>query len=144
MCLNCMSGLEFEALKHVKGAYLDASKSNITLVTAKHSVPFIPQASDLSRCWSLNSAGHLSNRTARLRGDNFLKATVKLCQVWDRRVLKRDGKKGSPVGVLVGHVEGLTHIDSRGDGRYLITNGKDQCIKLWDMRKMVDAKTHAE
>jgi WD repeat-containing protein 23 len=70
--------------------------------------------------------------------------TVKLCQVWDRRVLKRDGKKGSPVGVLVGHVEGLTHIDSRGDGRYLITNGKDQCIKLWDMRKMVDAKTHAE
>lgn len=81
---------------------------------------------------------------ATVRGDFYLKATVKWCQVWDRRVLKRDGKKGSPVGVLVGHVEGLTHIDSRGDGRYLITNGKDQCIKLWDMRKMVDAKTHAE
>lgn len=31
-----------------------------------------------------------------------------------------------PVGVLAGHSEGITHIDSRGDGRYLISNGKVQ------------------
>lgn len=27
---------------------------------------------------------------------------------------------------------------AQGDGRYFISNGKDQCIKLWDLRKMTD------
>ncbi|MBA0826029.1 hypothetical protein Goarm_010922 [Gossypium armourianum] len=36
----------------------------------------------------------------------------------------------------MGHLEGVTFIDSRGDGRYFISNGKDQTIKLWDTRKM--------
>ncbi|XP_028066629.1 LEC14B protein isoform X3 [Camellia sinensis] len=56
-----------------------------------------------------------------------------LCKVWDRRCFKA---KGKPAGVLVGHVEGITFLDSRGDGRYFISNGKDQTIKLWDIRKM--------
>jgi len=41
-----------------------------------------------------------------------------------------------PVGYLLGHLEGITHVSSKGDGRYLITNSKDQSIKLWDLRKM--------
>lgn len=36
----------------------------------------------------------------------------------------------------MGHLEGITYIDTRGDGRYFISNGKDQTIKLWDIRKM--------
>ncbi|XP_043812923.1 LEC14B protein isoform X2 [Manihot esculenta] len=56
-----------------------------------------------------------------------------LCKVWDRRCFIARGK---PAGVLVGHLEGITFIDSRGDGRYFISNGKDQTIKLWDIRKM--------
>ncbi|KAF5452415.1 hypothetical protein F2P56_027415 [Juglans regia] len=36
----------------------------------------------------------------------------------------------------MGHLEGITFLDSRGDERYLISNGKDQTIKLWDIRKM--------
>ncbi|KAL3505809.1 hypothetical protein ACH5RR_031191 [Cinchona calisaya] len=56
-----------------------------------------------------------------------------LCKVWDRRCFVT---KGKPAGVLTGHLEGITFIDSRGDGRYLISNGKDQAIKLWDIRKM--------
>ncbi|XP_061372037.1 LEC14B protein isoform X2 [Gastrolobium bilobum] len=55
------------------------------------------------------------------------------CKVWDRRCLI---SKGKPAGVLMGHLEGITFIDSRGDGRYFISNGKDQTIKLWDIRKM--------
>lgn len=55
-----------------------------------------------------------------------------LCKVWDRRALKG----GKPVGVLVGHLEGITHVSSKRDGRYLITNSKDQSIKLWDLRSM--------
>ncbi len=53
--------------------------------------------------------------------------------MWDRRIL---GEKGKPAGALVGHQEGLTHISSKGDERYVITNGKDQVLKLWDLRKM--------
>lgn len=41
----------------------------------------------------------------------------------------------------MGHLEGITFIDSRGDGRYLISNGKDQAIKLWDLRKMSSTST---
>ncbi|KAK9076140.1 hypothetical protein SSX86_004473 [Deinandra increscens subsp. villosa] len=56
-----------------------------------------------------------------------------LCKVWDRRCL---GTRGKASGVLAGHLEGITFIDSNGDGKYLISNGKDQAIKLWDIRKM--------
>lgn len=52
-----------------------------------------------------------------------------LCKVWDRRTLSEHGE-AKPVGILCGHVDGLTFVDSRGDGRHLITNSKDQSIKL--------------
>ncbi|AQK95198.1 LEC14B homolog isoform X1 [Zea mays] len=55
-----------------------------------------------------------------------------LCKVWDRRCLS--GEKSA--GILTGHLDGVTFIDSRGDGRYFISNCKDQRIKLWDIRKM--------
>ncbi|GFQ07976.1 lec14b homolog [Phtheirospermum japonicum] len=56
-----------------------------------------------------------------------------LCKVWDRRCFVG---RGQAAGVLMGHLEGITFIDTRGDGRYFISNGKDQAIKLWDIRKM--------
>ncbi|KAL9049749.1 MAG: hypothetical protein Q9162_007039 [Coniocarpon cinnabarinum] len=61
-------------------------------------------------------------------------ATVK---VWDRRSMSE--KRAA--GVFLGHTEGLTYIDSKGDGRYVLSNGKDQTMKLWDLRKMVDTNT---
>jgi len=60
----------------------------------------------------------------------------RLIKVWDRRLLS--SLKGKPVGVLLGHTEGVTHIDSKGDGIHLISNGKDQATRLWDVRKMLD------
>ncbi len=62
-----------------------------------------------------------------------------LCKVWDRRTL--GSSEGSAVGVMVGHLDGITCIDSKDDGRYFISNSKDQSIKLWDVRKM---KTHID
>ncbi|BES97812.1 Hypothetical protein NTJ_10625 [Nesidiocoris tenuis] len=56
-----------------------------------------------------------------------------LVKVWDRRTLNENLPK--PVGVLAGHLDGVVYIDSRGDNRHLISNSKDQSIKLWDMRK---------
>lgn len=61
-----------------------------------------------------------------------------MCKVWDRRCFST---KGKAAGVLGGHLEGVTFIDSRGDGRYFISNGKDQTTKLWDIRKMSSTPT---
>lgn len=54
-------------------------------------------------------------------------------KVWDRRSIG----DGRPAGVFLGHTEGLTYIDSKNDGRYVLTNAKDQTAKLWDLRKVM-------
>ncbi|KAI1123925.1 WD40-repeat-containing domain protein [Nemania abortiva] len=53
-------------------------------------------------------------------------------KVWDRRSMG-DGREA---GAFVGHIEGLTYMDSKDDGRYLLSNGKDQTMKLWDLKMM--------
>ena len=54
-------------------------------------------------------------------------------RVWDRRSMS-DRREA---GAFVGHTEGVTYVDSKGDGRYVLSNGKDQSMKLWDLRKMM-------
>lgn len=61
-------------------------------------------------------------------------------KVWDTRSLG-DGREA---GAFVGHVEGITYIDSKGDGRYILSNGKDQSMKLWDLRMAMSATTYEE
>eukprot|EP00993_Chasmostoma_nieuportense_P006937 NODE_760_length_1890_cov_25.587067_g707_i0.p1 GENE.NODE_760_length_1890_cov_25.587067_g707_i0~~NODE_760_length_1890_cov_25.587067_g707_i0.p1 ORF type:complete len:580 (-),score=147.56 NODE_760_length_1890_cov_25.587067_g707_i0:116-1855(-) len=56
-----------------------------------------------------------------------------LCKMWDRRCLQ-EGDQAKPVGVLIGHTDGITFIASKGDGRYVATNSKDQTMKLFDVR----------
>lgn len=51
----------------------------------------------------------------------------------DRRSLASTRK---PSGVLIGHTEGITYVSAKGDGRYVISNGKDQILRLWDLRMM--------
>ena len=41
---------------------------------------------------------------------------------------------GKASGILVGHKEGVTYVSTKGDGRYCLSNGKDQTMKLWDIR----------
>ncbi|KID72419.1 WD repeat protein, partial [Metarhizium brunneum ARSEF 3297] len=64
-------------------------------------------------------------------------ATIK---VWDRRSMG-DGREA---GAFVGHIEGLTYIDSKGDGRYILSNGKDQSMKLWDLRMVMSTNRFRE
>ena len=59
-----------------------------------------------------------------------------LIKVWDRRSMGDN----RAAGVFMGHTEGLTYVDSKGDGRYVLSNGKDQTMKLWDLRKMVSTE----
>ncbi|KAI1346111.1 WD40-repeat-containing domain protein [Xylaria sp. FL0043] len=53
-------------------------------------------------------------------------------KVWDRRSMGDEREAGA----FVGHIEGLTYMDSKDDGRYLLSNGKDQSMKLWDLKMM--------
>ena len=56
-----------------------------------------------------------------------------LVKVWDRRALREDNP--IPVGIFAGHTDGITFLDPRDDARHIISNSKDQSIKLWDLRK---------
>jgi len=56
-----------------------------------------------------------------------------LVKMWDRRTMGSFGD-GEPVRTFAGHRDGVTFIDSRKDGRYFLTNSKDQTIKVWDLR----------
>ncbi|KAH9081527.1 WD40-repeat-containing domain protein [Lactarius deliciosus] len=76
-----------------------------------------------SCCWADTASG---NVLISASDDAFLK-------VWDRRSL---GPSQTPSGVLIGHTEGITNVSAKGDGRYVISNGKDQALRLWDLRKM--------
>jgi len=59
-------------------------------------------------------------------------------KVWDRRNLANSRR---PAGVFIGHQEGVTNVTSKGDGLHLASNGKDQLLKVWDIRKMSDFNT---
>ncbi|KAL2065419.1 hypothetical protein VTL71DRAFT_3089 [Oculimacula yallundae] len=54
-------------------------------------------------------------------------------KVWDTRSMG----DSRAAGAFIGHIEGLTYIDSKGDGRYILSNGKDQSMKLWDLRMVM-------
>lgn len=62
-----------------------------------------------------------------------------LIKVWDRRSMQ--GEECVPAGVLVGHTSGITYVSSKRDGRYCLSNGKDQTMKLWDIRRMISVRT---
>ncbi|KAF9024126.1 WD40 repeat-like protein [Hymenopellis radicata] len=84
-----------------------------------------------SCCWADTASG---NVLVSASDDSFLK-------VWDRRSL---GASPKPSGVLIGHTEGITYVSAKGDGRYVISNGKDQSVRLWDLRKLRSPADHSK
>jgi DDB1- and CUL4-associated factor 11 len=45
-----------------------------------------------------------------------------MVKIWDRRALSLNNR---PVGVFIGHAEGITNVASKGDGVYVASNAKD-------------------
>ncbi|KAF9556421.1 WD40 repeat-like protein [Agrocybe pediades] len=94
------------------------------LLANKRTVKISAHSDDVnSCCWADTASGNI---LVSASDDTYIK-------VWDRRSL---GASRKPSGVLVGHTEGITYVSAKGDGRYIISNGKDQATRLWDLRKM--------
>ena len=95
-----------------------------------------------SRQTVLSIEGHSDDVNAVCFGDTssphilYSGSDDTLIKVWDRRSMG-DSREA---GVFMGHTEGLTYVDSKGDGRYVLSNGKDQTMKLWDLRKMMSTE----
>lgn len=58
-----------------------------------------------------------------------------LLRVYDLRTSFRSRSLSKSVISFIGHYDGITYIDSRNDGYHVLTNSKDQSIKVWDMRQ---------
>lgn len=65
-----------------------------------------------------------------------------IVKMWDRRNHSRSRRHGNQyqcphraAASFVGHRFGLTYVSPKDDGRFFISNGKDQLIKLWDARR---------
>ncbi|XP_062131533.1 DDB1- and CUL4-associated factor 11 [Drosophila sulfurigaster albostrigata] len=57
-----------------------------------------------------------------------------LLKVFDLRTSFRSRYLTKSVLSFVGHYDGITYIDPRNDGYHVLSNSKDQSIKIWDMR----------
>ena len=69
-----------------------------------------------------------------------------MIKVWDRRTMGNYTVAGNgdlqfprAAGYLPGHLQGVTSLDAHPDGRYVVSNAKDQTAKLWDLRKMTSS-----
>lgn len=112
------------------------------LLANRRAVKIEAHADDVNSCtWADTSSG---NVLVSASDDTFLKVWYVIYSFWaischvqiiirDRRSL---GVSQKPSGVLMGHTEGITYVSAKGDGRYVISNGKDQKLRLWDLRKM--------
>ncbi|XP_030560024.1 DDB1- and CUL4-associated factor 11 isoform X1 [Drosophila novamexicana] len=58
-----------------------------------------------------------------------------LLKVYDLRTSFRSRSLSKCVVSFIGHFDGITYIDSRNDGYHVLSNSKDQSIKIWDMRQ---------
>ncbi|KAM7344616.1 DDB1- and CUL4-associated factor 11 [Cochliomyia hominivorax] len=60
-----------------------------------------------------------------------------IIKLWD---LRCSSSSSSPrftkaSSVFLGHLDSVTYIDPRNDGHYILSNSKDQSIKIWDLRQ---------
>lgn len=59
-----------------------------------------------------------------------------LVNIYDKRIIGNRSNTQA-VGKFFGHNSGITSVDVTDNATYIASNGKDQCVKLWDIRKML-------
>ncbi|OQR96252.1 hypothetical protein ACHHYP_16560 [Achlya hypogyna] len=119
---------------------MNASGTEFLAGTSSNSIVLHDMVTNTTVC---HLAGHAHDVNAITFVDDFSNVFVsgsddQLIKVWDRRMMSESN--ALPQGVFPGHSDGITHLSSRNDGYYFISNAKDQSCKLWDLRKCVSHK----
>lgn len=60
------------------------------------------------------------------------------CRVYDVR-----SQSDNPVQFLAGHSSGITYAEGNSSGTYVLSNSKDQTVKLWDLRNVTTTSEDA-
>jgi WD repeat-containing protein 23 len=116
----CLFSLRFSPdSTEICGGSCDEGVYTYDLVTEKQTNRFTGHSNDVNAVCYVND--NLGNLIVSGSDDTMVR-------VFDKR--QRDC-----VGAFPGHVGGITSVDSRDD-RYILSNSKDQCVKLWDLRKI--------
>uniref|UniRef100_A0A1I8P427 Uncharacterized protein n=1 Tax=Stomoxys calcitrans TaxID=35570 RepID=A0A1I8P427_STOCA len=58
-----------------------------------------------------------------------------ILKLWDLRCCGYDYRPSKCQSTFLGHFDGVTYIDPRKDGNYVLSNSRDQSIKIWDLRQ---------
>lgn len=83
----------------------------------------------------INAVSYISDHDSNVFVSGCNNGIIKL---WDIRCLGTD--RDTPAGVFIGHLDAVTYIDPRNDGNYILSNSKDQSIKIWDLRKVTPSE----
>ena len=91
------------------------------------------------KVWDARTAGFEESDGAAggVGGSSYARSLLSRRRFGRRDVFLVVARRNRAACVLSGPGAGV-RTDSRGDGRYLISNCKDQTVKLWDVRKMVE------
>lgn len=81
---------------------------------------------------NIHAISYISDKDSNLLVSGCNDGLIKL---WDLRCYTSDCRISKPVSVFLGHLDGITYIDPRNDGKYILSNSCDQSIKLWDLRR---------
>jgi WD40 repeat protein len=137
--------LRFASNRHRVAAFSVQLSSDSKLVLAGTNMPSTVLCDVTQNRVTAEVHGHTDDVNATVFADDssqvFLTGSDDaLIRVWDRRTVDFTAR-AAPVGTFLGHSSGIAFIDSRGDGRYFLSNGKDQTARLWDIRRMAPAST---
>lgn len=129
---TCMFGIRFSPDE--REILAGCNSGRVIIYDLHRKTPSVPSV----RCHDddINSVGYLDD-CGNLFATGSDDSTIK---VWDRRTMSSaqadSDEMATCVGGFTGHHQGITCVQGKGDSRFLISNSKDQSMKLWDLRKM--------
>lgn len=81
----------------------------------------------------INAVSYVSDQDPNLIVSGCNNGILKL---WDLRCCGGyDYRPAKCQSIFLGHFDGVTYIDPRNDGHYVLSNSRDQSIKIWDLRQ---------
>lgn len=81
----------------------------------------------------VNAISYVSDQDPNLIVSGCHNGVIKL---WDIRCTDSSSYRSKkPCSVFLGHFDSITYIDPRNDGHYILSNSKDQSVKIWDLRQ---------